>query len=161
MTVDYVRIRKWQGGAGSINSGAWYQMINQNSGSCMDDTGWGTSNGTTVQQWQCGVDQFNQEWQLVPTDSGYYKIVNRNSGLALDDTNWSTASGTGIQQWSFGGGANQQWMPQQVGASFQLVNRYSGLCLDIPGASTQNGVQLDQYTCNGTGAQMFQLLQEP
>jgi Ricin-type beta-trefoil lectin domain-like len=52
MTVDYVRIRKWQGGAGSIKSSAWYQIINQNSGSCMDDTGWGTSNGTTVQQWQ-------------------------------------------------------------------------------------------------------------
>ena len=161
MTVDYVRIRKWQGGASSINSGAWYQVVNQNSGSCMDDTGWGTSNGTTVQQWQCGVDQYNQEWQLVPTDSGYYKIINRISGLALDDTNLSTSSGTGMQQWSYGGGANQQWMPQQVGASFQLVNRYSGLCLDVPGASTQNGVQLDQYTCNGTGAQMFQLLQEP
>lgn len=161
MTVDYVRIRKWQSGSGSINSGAWYQVINQNSGSCMDDTGWGTSNGTTVEQWQCGVDQFNQEWQLVPTDSGYYRIINRNSGLALDDTNWSTTPGTGLQQWSYGGGANQQWMPQQVGASFQLVNRYSGLCLDVPGASTQNGVVLDQYTCNGTGAQMFQLLQEP
>jgi beta-glucanase (GH16 family) len=161
MTVDYVRVRKYQAGAGSINSGAWYQIINQNSGSCMDDTNSGTSDGTTVQQWQCGVDQYNQEWQLIPTSNGYYRIVNRNSGLVLDDTNWSTTPGTGLQQWSYGGGANQQWIPQQVGASFQLVNLYSGLCLDVPGASTQNGVQLDQYTCNGTGAQMFQLLQEP
>ena len=161
MMVDYVRIRKWQGGASSINSGAWYQLINQNSGFCMDDTGLGTTSGTTVQQYGCGVDQFNQEWQLVATDSGYYKIINRNSGLALDDTNSSTASGNGLQQTSYNGGTDQQWIPQQVGASFQLVNRLSGLCVDVPGASTQNGVQLDQYTCNSTNAQLFQLLQEP
>jgi beta-glucanase (GH16 family) len=161
MTVDYVRIRKWQAGASSINTSAWYQVINQNSGSCMDDTNMGTADGTTVQQWQCGTDQFNQEWQLVPTSNGYYQIVNRNSGLVLDDTNWSTTPGTGLQQWSYSGGANQQWMPVQVGSSFEFVNLYSGLCLDTPGASTQNGVQLDQYTCNSTGAQMFQLLQEP
>jgi beta-glucanase (GH16 family) len=161
MFVDYLRVRKYQPGASSINSGAWYQVINQNSGACMDDTNFGTSDGTTVQQYACGVDQFNQEWQLTATSDGYYKIINRNSVLALDDTNLSTTPGTGQQQWAYGGGANQQWIPQQVGSSFQLVNRLSGLCLDVPGASTQNGAQLDQYTCNGTGAQMFQLLQEP
>ena len=161
MTIDYVRVRKWTAGAGSINQGAYYNVVNQNSGGCMDVANWSTSNGAAVQQYACGTDQANQEWQFVATDSGYYKVINRNSGLALDDTGVSSQSGTLMQQWQYGGGANQQWKPVQVGSSFELVNRYSGLCLDTPGASTANGVQLQQYTCNQTNAQMFQLLQEP
>ncbi len=161
LIVDYTRIRKWQPGAGSINPGAWYQVINQNSGSCVDNISWSTANGAAVQQWGCGNDQFNQEWQFLPTDSGYYRIVNRTSGLVWNDPGNSTAWGTGIQQTSYGGSTSEQWIPQQVGGSFQFVNRYSGLCLDTPGSSTQNGARLQQYTCNSTGAQMFQLVQEP
>ena len=129
----------------------------------MDDTGWGTGNGTAVQQWACGSQQYNQEWQFQTTDSGYYKVICRNAQNEVwDVTNVSKLSGAKIQLWTYGGGLNQQWQPQSLGNGYyRMVNRNSGLCLDVPGASTSNGVQLQQYTCNGTGAQAWKLNQQP
>ena len=123
----------------------------------------GTANGTTVQQWACGNQQYNQEWQLQTTDSGYYRVVSRNAtSLVWDVTNVSTSPGALIQLWTYGGGLNQQWQPQSLGNGYyRLVNRNSGLCLDVPSASTANGVQLQQWTCNGTGAQAWKFNQQP
>src|SRR5258706_7201198 len=58
MLVDYVRVYRADNGGG-INSSAWYNVINQNSGACVDATGFGTANGTAVQQWACGNGQIN------------------------------------------------------------------------------------------------------
>ena len=151
------------GGGGGLSTSAWYNVVNQNSGSCVDAAGWGTTNGTAVQQWACGNQQNNQEWQLQATDSGYYRVVNRNApSLVWDVTNVSTSPGALIQLWSYGGGHNQQWQPQSLGNGFyRMVNRNSGLCLDVPGASTANGVQLQQWTCNGSGAQAWNFKQQP
>ncbi|MFL9875787.1 RICIN domain-containing protein [Paraburkholderia megapolitana] len=159
--VDYVRV--YQPGS-TIDSSAWYTVSNQNSGACVDAASWGTANGTIAQQWSCGGSQYNQEWQLTPTDSGYYTITNRNAALVWDVTGGpsATASGALIQLWGSGGGTNQQWMPVSNGnGTYKFVARNSGLCLDVPSASTANGVQLQQYTCNGTAAQSFILTQQP
>jgi len=161
MLVDYVRVYQ---SSTTINSGVWYAVSNQNSGSCVDDTGGGTANGTAVQQWACGSGNSNQQWQFTPTDSGYYKVTSRNAPEVWDVTGGNSATGSGvkIQLWSYGGGNNQQWMPVSLGNGlYKLVARNSGLCLDVPGASTSNGVQLQQYTCNGTGAQAWLLTQQP
>jgi hypothetical protein len=122
-----------------------------------------TANGTFVQQWACGAQQFNQEWQLQAQGNGHYSIVNRNApGEALDVTDQGTANGSLIQLWSYGGGDNQQWMPVSVGnGQYKLVGVGSGRCLDIPAASTANGVRLQIYDCNGTAAQAFRLSQQP
>jgi beta-glucanase (GH16 family) len=159
--VDYVRVYQ---AANSINPNVWYNVINQNSGSCVDDANWGTTNGSIVQQWTCGNGQYNQEWQFTPTDSGYYKVTSRNAPLVWDVTGGPGAvnSGVKVQLWSYGGGSNQQWMPVALGnGNYKFVARNSGLCLDVPAASTANGVQLQQYTCNGTAAQSFGLTQQP
>ena len=161
MLVDYVRVYQ---SSTTINSGVWYAVSNQNSGSCVDDTGGGTTNGTSVQQWACGGGNTNQQWQFTPTDSGYYKVTSRNAPEVWDVTGGNSATGSGvkIQLWSYGGGNNQQWMPVSLGNGlYKFVARNSGLCLDVPGASTSNGVQLQQYTCNGTGAQAWLLTQQP
>jgi glucosylceramidase len=158
--VDYVRVYR---SSSSINSGAWYSVVNQNSGSCVDDANWGTTNGSIVQQWGCGGGQNNQEWQFTPTDSGYYTVTSRNASLVWDVTRGPGATGVGvpIQLWSYGGGTNQQWMPVSLGnGTYKFVARNSGLCLDVPSASTANGVQLQQYTCNGTAAQSFVVTQQ-
>lgn len=153
--------------AGGLNSGintsAWYNAVNQNSGACVDATGFGTTNGTGVQQWACGNQQSNQEWQFQPTDSGFYKVVTRGAPAeGWDATNFGTTNGTLIQLWQFGGGTNQQWQPVPLGnGNFKFVGRASGRCLDVPGASTANGVQLQLYDCNGTGAQSWKLVQQP
>jgi hypothetical protein len=150
---------------GGISPTTWYNIVNEHSGKCVDDTDWKTTNGTPVQQYGCGSAQANQEWQLVPTDSGFYKIVSRHaSWLALDVTGGPGATGTGVpvQLWGYGGGANQQWKPMPLpGGGYQLVARHSGKCLDVPGASIAQGVKLQQWDCNGTGAQRFKLVPRP
>jgi endoglucanase len=151
------------GTGGTINTSAWYNLVNANSGSCVDAAGWGTANGSLVQQWACGPQLANQQWQLQSVGNGHYSIVNRNApGEVLDVTNQGTANGSLIQLWSYGGGANQQWTPVSVGnGEYQLVGVASGRCLDVPTASTANGVQLQIYDCNGTGAQAFKLSVQP
>jgi beta-glucanase (GH16 family) len=160
MLVDYVRVYT---ATNAINTSAWYNVINQNSGDCVDATGFGTTNGTGVQQWACGNQQSNQEWQFQPTDSGFFKVVSRGAPAeGWDATNFGTVNGTLIQLWQFGGGTNQHWQPVALGnGNFKFVGRASGRCLDVPGASTANGVQLQLFDCNGTGAQAWTLTQQP
>ncbi|MCU1220183.1 MAG: glycoside hydrolase family 16 [Candidatus Angelobacter sp.] len=161
MLVDYVRV--YRADTGTINSSAWYNVVNQNSGACVDANGFGTANGTAVQQWACDNAQVNQEWQFQPTDSGFFKVVNRNAPAEVwDVTNVGTTNGSLIQLWQFGGGTNQQWQPVSLGnGTFKFVGRGSSRCLDVPGASTANGARLQIFDCNGTGAQAWTLKQQP
>jgi endoglucanase len=152
------------GGGNGISTSSWYNIVNQNSSQCADAAGWGTANGTALQQYTCGSQQHNQEWQFTPTNNGYYTVTNRNAPLVWDVTGGQGATGTGvkIQLWSSGGGTNQQWMPVPLGNGYyKFVVRNSGLCLDTPGASTTAGTQLQQWTCNGSAAQAFQLSEQP
>jgi endoglucanase len=152
------------GGGNGISTSSWYNIVNQNSSQCADAAGWGTANGTALQQYTCGSQQHNQEWQFTPTSNGYYTLTNRNAPLVWDVTGGQGATGTGvkIQLWSSGGGTNQQWMPVPLGNGYyKFVVRNSGLCLDTPGASTTPGTQLQQWTCNGSTAQAFQLSEQP
>jgi aryl-phospho-beta-D-glucosidase BglC (GH1 family) len=151
------------GGSTTINTSAWYNVVNTNSGACVDAANQATANGTAVQQWACSPQQVNQEWQLQSQGNGIYSIVTRGApGQALDVINRGTANGSLIQLWTYGGGTNQQWMPVSVASGlYKLVNVASGRCLDVPAASTANGVQLEIYDCNGTGAQSFRLSPQP
>lgn len=150
---------------GAIDPAAWYEVVNQNSGSCVDDANFGTVNGTPVQQWSCGAT--NQQWQFRPADGGFYEVLNRlaaSANQAWDVTGGTsaTASGVPIQTWSYAGAANQQWQPVPLGNGYyRFVARHSGLCLNVPNASTANGVQLQQSACNSTAAQAFRLVAQP
>jgi glucosylceramidase len=136
-------------------------------GLCVDDNGFGTTNGTPVIQWTCGNQRLNQEWQFQPTDSGFFRIMVRQASyLGLDVTGGPGATGDGVkvQLWGVGtpAGTNQQWQPVALGNGFfQLVARHSGKCLDVPGQSRTLGVQLQEWTCNGTVAQAWRLVQQP
>jgi glucosylceramidase len=152
------------GGGGGINPATWYQVVNTNSGKCVDATNGGTSNGTAVQQWACGTGNTNQEWQFQPTSSGYYEVVTRNAPTEAWDVTGgpgATSNGTLIQLWSYGGGTNQQWLPTlQSNGSYTFTARNSGNeCLDVTNRSTANGTQLQQWACTaGDTAQTFQLV---
>jgi hypothetical protein len=154
------------GSTSTISTSAWYNVVNRNSSLCVDATGWGTANGTIVQQYTCGAAQTNQEWQFQPTDSGYYRVVNRNAynataaNVVWDVTGgpWATADKTPIQLWSNAGNTNQQWMPVALGdGAYKFVARNSSKCLDVPGAAVTVSTPLQQYDCNGTGAQSYTL----
>ncbi len=147
---------------GGVSTTAWYNVVNQTSGKCLDAAGWGTSNGTTVQQWACGSHQYNQEWQFQSQGNNIYTIVNRNApGQVLDVTNNGTADFSKIQTWTYGGGTNQQWTPVANGSFFVIKNVGSGRCLDVSQSSTNNGVQMQIFDCNNTGAQNWTLTTQP
>ena len=149
-----------------INTSAWYEVVNQNSGLCASAAGGGTANGTAVQQLAC-TGATSQLWQFVPVASGEYEVLNENAQSAGESWNITggvsaTASGDLLQIWSYGGTGNTNALfaaTQQSNGSYNFVADNSGLCIDTPGASTASGVQLQQYTCNGTSAQAFNLVQ--
>ena len=150
------------GNSANISSSAWYNVVNSDSGLCMDASGWGTANGTPVIQYSCGAGNANQEWQFQPTANGYYQIMNRNAqGSVIDVTGIATGNGAPLQLWASWNGPNQQWMPVPLGnGSYKLVSLNSGRCLDVPGASTANAVQFQQWDCNGSNGQSYQLVQK-
>ena len=138
--------------------GTWYQVINLNSGKCLDVQNFATTLGAVLDQWTCGNGQSNQQWQFTSTGSGFYRVNSDLINMVWDVTGGGGALGTQIliQLWSFVGGFNQEWEVASVGNNeYKFKARNSGLCLDVPGASTANGVQLQQYTCNDTDAQIF------
>ena len=151
---------------GGISSSTWYEVVNTNSGACVDDTNGSTSNGTAVQQWACSAGSTNQEWQFQPTSGGYYQVVTRNGASeAWDVTGGPSATGNGtpIQLWSATGGTNQQWLPTlQSDGSYTFTARNSGNeCLDVTNRSTANGTQLQQWACTANDtAQTFRLVPE-
>ncbi|MFE5213762.1 MULTISPECIES: RICIN domain-containing protein [unclassified Streptomyces] len=133
-------------------------VVNAASGKCLDARAAATANGTAVQQYTCNGTTA-QQWRLTATSDGYVRIDNRNdTGQVVDVSDVSTADNAQVHLWSYGGGANQQWLPvDDGGGAFHFVNRNSGKCLDDPAASTADSVQFVQYTCNGTAAQRFQV----
>jgi len=99
----------------------------------------------------------NDQWALVPTDSGYYQIRNLKSGLDLTVLGASMNAGALVIQYTFGSAKNDQWMPVAAGNGlYYLINRHSGLCLDVPGSVT--GTQLDQQSYQGGASQQFAIL---
>ena len=152
--------------AAGINTSAWYEVVNQNSGLCASAAGGGTANGTAVEQLAC-TGATSQLWQFVPVASGYYEVLNENAQSAGESWNitggtGATASGDLLQTWAYGNTSDTNELfaaDQQSSGYYTFVADNSGLCIDTPGASTSSGVQLQQYTCNGTGAQNFSLVQ--
>ncbi|MDI1465156.1 RICIN domain-containing protein [Catellatospora sp. KI3] len=154
------------GGGGGIDPNAWYQVINTNSGKCLDDADWSTGNGASLQQWTCSAPAAaNQLWQLRPTSGGYYQVVNRNAATLVWDVDGGTGAtgdGTQVHLWSYVGGTNQQWQPVALGGGlYRFVARHSGKCLDVRDVSTANGARLQQWTCTGGPAQSFRLTVQP
>lgn len=152
-------------GGGGIDTARWYQVVNTNSGKCLDAADGGTSNGTALQQWTCHAGNNNQLWQFQPTSGGNYRAVSRNnSALAWDVAGGATATGDGVavQLWTYGGGANQQWLPTDRGnGTFTFTARHSGKCLDVRDVSTADGARLQQWACTNGPAQAFRLVPAP
>lgn len=98
----------------------------------------------------------NDQWQFVPTDSGFYRLMNNRSQLAMNVSGASKSSGALIIQWPFGSNKNDQWMPIPVGNGlYYFVNRLSGLSLDEP--QLASGTQLDQQPYTNGANQQFSL----
>ncbi|MEY9858849.1 hypothetical protein ABH935_004472 [Catenulispora sp. GAS73] len=148
-----------------IDSSAWYEVVNQNSGLCASAANGGTADGTAVQQAAC-TGASSQLWQFVSVASGEYEVLNQNAQSGGESWNitggvTATAAGALLQTWQYGGTSNTNELfaaNLQSNGDYTFVADNSKLCVDTPGASTASGTQLDQNTCNGTGAQAFSLV---
>ena len=111
------RWRRWRRRNGAASTRApGTTVVNQGNGKCVDDDAWGTTNGARGHPVALRHQQFNQQWQFQPTDSGYYRVMVRHATwLGLDVTGGPGATGNGakIQLWGVGSppGTNQQWRP--------------------------------------------------
>lgn len=83
--------------AATVDTNAWYVLVNRNSGKALDVAGASTADGAAVEQWS-RHDGPNQQWQFVDSGDGYYRLKSKNSGKVLDVGGWSTADGGKVQQ---------------------------------------------------------------
>lgn len=103
----------------------------------------------------------DDEWQFIPTTSGYYRVVNANSGLSLAVRNASATSGAPIVQSTYSNGiGNDEWLIQHTANStYNFINRLSNLLLDVPNLTGHPGIQLDQAQPGTCTNQQFRLIE--
>ncbi|WIX89640.1 non-reducing end alpha-L-arabinofuranosidase family hydrolase [Amycolatopsis sp. DG1A-15b] len=144
--------------AATVDTAAWYVLLNRNSGKALDVNGASTTDGAGLIQWS-RTNATNQQFQFVDSGGGYYRLRARHSGKVLDVFNWSTADGASIVQWTDGNGANQQFsLADSAGGYVRLVNRNSGKVAGVQGASTADGAGVEQRSDAGGNNQQWQLV---
>jgi arabinan endo-1,5-alpha-L-arabinosidase len=90
-------------------NGGGYQLVNVNSGKCLQPQGGSTSAGTVMVQLTC-ANVAVQRWTVTPTFGGYVEIKNAASNLCLEVYGNSTTNGAAANQWWCNGGDNQNWL---------------------------------------------------
>ena len=155
----FVALQAQSAHAATIDTNAWYVLVNRNSGKALDVYNLSTADGGRITQWTRN-DQNQQQWQFVDSGGGYYRIKSRHSGKVLDVHNFSTANGGAIVQWADGNGTNQQWRPADSSdGHVRLISRHSGKALEVQGASTADGANIVQYDDWGGANQQWRLVQ--
>ncbi|WP_327037827.1 family 43 glycosylhydrolase [Micromonospora maris] len=140
--------------AATVDTNAWYVLVNRNSGKALDVYNLATNDGARITQWSRN-DGNQQQWQFVDSGGGYYRLKSRLSGKVLDVYNFSTANGASIVQWSDHNGTNQQFrLADSAGGYVRLINRNSNRVMEVQNASTADGGNIVQYDdWNGTNQQ--------
>ena len=87
-----VAVNMMSAGAATVDTSAWYTLVNRNSGKALDVCGASTADNACIQQYTRNGGQ-NQQWQFVDSGGGYYRLKARHSGKVLDVSGRSTADG--------------------------------------------------------------------
>ena len=144
--------------AASVDTSAYYVLLNRQSGKAMEVANWSTADGGVVQQWTRNDGNW-QQWKFVDAGSGWYKLQNRHSGKVLDLWGWSTADGGEFRQYSDLNGTNQQFkLGDSEGSRIRLINRHSGKAVTVTNRSTADGATITQLTDNNQYNQQFELV---
>jgi hypothetical protein len=144
--------------AATVDTSAWYVLVNRNSGKAVDVYNFATNDGARIAQWS-RTDAANQQWQFVDSGGGYYRIKSKHSSKVLDVSGFSTADGGAVVQWSDLNGTNQQWrLADSPDGYVRLINRNSNKALEVQGASTADGGNIVQYADWGGNNQQWQLV---
>jgi hypothetical protein len=148
-----------QASAATVDTNAWYVLVNRNSGKALDVYNLSTADGGRITQWARNNGN-QQQWQFVDSGGGYYRVKSRHSGKVLDVSNFSTADGGAVVQWADLNGTNQQWrLADSDGGHVRLINRNSNKALEVQGASTADGANIVQYADWGGANQQWQFVQ--
>ncbi|MEV4656676.1 non-reducing end alpha-L-arabinofuranosidase family hydrolase [Micromonospora sp. NPDC049301] len=144
--------------AATVDTTAWYVLLNRNSGKALDVYNLATNDGARITQWARNNGS-QQQWQFVDSGGGYYRLKSRLSGKVLDVYNFSTANGASVVQWSDGNGTNQQFrLADSDGGYVRLINRNSSKVVEVQGASTADGGNIVQYDDWNGANQQWQLV---
>ncbi|MEV4539208.1 family 43 glycosylhydrolase [Asanoa sp. NPDC049518] len=144
--------------AATVDTTAWYVLVNRTSGKALDVYNLATNDGARITQWTRN-DGNQQQWQFVDSGDGYYRLKSRHSGKVLDVSNRSTADGAAIIQWTDGNGTNQQFRLADSDSGYvRLIARHSGKAVEVQNASTADGANVVQYTDWGGANQQWQLV---
>ncbi|MFD0277990.1 RICIN domain-containing protein [Kitasatospora sp. NPDC127111] len=131
--------------AGTVDTNAWYVLVNRNTGEALDGLHYATQDGASLGQWG-RTGGTNQQWKFIDSGDGNYRLQNRNSGKVLDDYNWSKTEGSELVQWRDLNGANQQFHLEKSSDGYvRLINRFSGMAVEVPLGSKPDGGHLAQY----------------
>ncbi|SFF29887.1 endo-1,4-beta-xylanase [Actinoplanes philippinensis] len=142
--------------SGTIDTNAWYVLVNRTSGKALDVYNLATGDGARITQWTRN-DQAQQQWQFVSSGNGLYRLKSKHSGKVLDVQNRSTADGGGIVQTTDANAAGQQFSVQTIDGYIQLINRNSGKAVEVQGAATTDGANVVQYSDWNGANQQWQL----
>lgn len=110
-------------------------QVTGNGAKCVDVTGSGTGDGTSVILYTC-TGNANQRWTR-PGDGTF-----RSLGKCL--TASGTTAGSYVVLSTCSGATTQSWTTHPDGT---LTNGASGLCLDVYGGGTADLTKLDAWTC--------------
>ena len=144
--------------AASVDTNAWYVLVNRHSGKAMDVHDLSTADGGAIVQWPRN-DGAWQQWQFVASGSGYYRLKSRHSGKVLDLFEWNAEGGAQIVQWSDLNATNQQFrLADSDGGHVRLINRHSGKALEAWEWSTADGARISQWDDLGGANQQWRLV---
>ncbi|MGP4027883.1 family 43 glycosylhydrolase [Actinomadura sp. 3N407] len=144
--------------AATVDTGAWYVLVNRHSGKALDVYDLATHDGARITQWARN-DGAWQQWRFVDSGGGHYRLLSRHSGKVLDVYGFSTEDRAPIVQWADHNGVNQQFrLADSDGGHVRLINRNSGKAVDVLDHSTADGAQVVQYTDLGGANQQWRLV---
>jgi lysophospholipase L1-like esterase len=144
--------------AATVDTSAWYVLVNRGSGKALDVSGASTADGAGVAQWS-RHDGANQRFQFVDSGGGYYRLKAQHSGKVLDVSNFSTADNADIVQWGDANSTNQQFrLADSPDGHVRLINRNSGKAVEVQNASTADGAKVVQFTDRGGANQQWRLV---
>lgn len=96
--------------AATVDTEAWYVLVNRHSGKTLDLYNLATNDGATIAQCTRN-DGAWQQWMFVDSGGECHRLKSRHSSKVLDVLNRSTADSASIAQCVDTNGANQQTPP--------------------------------------------------
>ncbi|MGM1058439.1 family 43 glycosylhydrolase [Saccharothrix sp. Mg75] len=140
--------------AATVDTTAWYVLVNRNSGKALDVYDLATNDGARISQYARN-DGAWQQWRFVDSGGGYYRLRSRHSGKVLDFP--STADRTGLVQNADADRTGQQFrLADSDNGHVRLLNRAGGKAVDVLDFSTADGAQVIQWPDTGAANQQWQ-----